>query len=188
MPARLRPFASGGGLAFSGEHKQKAKNTTEGNVPTGTKSQIESNPVAWPTNDAGGTASALAGRVKATPRDGQSFHRRCLRVHLDIPIRVYGHGPNQKPFLEETRTLNVSVQGALITLTISVDRHQKLILTNSKTREEVECRVAHVGSTEMGRTEVGIEFISPSPRFWHITFPPDNWNPAERKRPPLRRT
>lgn len=152
-----------------------------------TKFQVESNPVVWPTDEAVGTPSGLAGPVKAPLLEGQGFRRRCLRVHIDIPVRIYGHGSNQKPFLEETRTLDVSASGALITLTMSIDRDQKLILTHSKTQEEVECRVAHVGSTEMGRTEVGIEFISPSPRFWHIAFPPDNWNPAERKRPQLRR-
>lgn len=156
-------------------------------MSTGPKFQIESNLVAWQANNAD-IPTGLAGSAKVTPPDGGALRRRCLRVHLDIPVRIYGHGSNQKPFLEETRTLDVSASGALITLAMSVDRHQKLILTHSKTQEEVECRVAHVGSTEMGRTEVGIEFISPSPRFWHIAFPPDDWNPAERKRPQLRRT
>jgi hypothetical protein len=33
------------------------------------------------------------------------------------------------------------------------------------------------------KTEVGLEFSEPVPRFWRITFPPEDWNPADRKLP-----
>jgi len=28
-----------------------------------------------------------------------------------------------------------------------------------------------------------IRLVAPAPRFWRITFPPEDWNPADRKLP-----
>jgi hypothetical protein len=39
-----------------------------------------------------------------------------------------------------------------------------------------------MGQGERGKQEVGLEFAEASPRFWKIAFPPDDWNPADRKR------
>jgi hypothetical protein len=100
-----------------------------------------------------------------------------------MPVRVYGYGADQEPFLQDTCTLNVSAHGALITLTTVVAAGQKLILTNLSTCDEAVCQVAYLGSTERGKTQVGIEFIDPAPRFWRMAFPPEDWNRAERKRP-----
>jgi hypothetical protein len=36
--------------------------------------------------------------------------------------------------------------------------------------------VVDAGSKSDGKTEVGIEFLEPAPRFWHIAFPPEDWN------------
>jgi hypothetical protein len=32
-------------------------------------------------------------------------------------------------------------------------------------------------NAETGATEISVEFESPSPRFWHIAFPPEDWTP-----------
>ena len=32
------------------------------------------------------------------------------------------------------------------------------------------------------RREIGLEFSEPSPLFWRIAFPPEDWDPSERKR------
>src|SRR5437879_13872497 len=67
-----------------------------------------------------------------------------------------------------------------------VNQDQKLILTNPKTGEDLECKVAYLEPNENGETNVGIEFMSPPHSFWGIAFPPDDWNPDERKRPRAR--
>jgi hypothetical protein len=47
---------------------------------------------------------------------------------------------------------------------------------------EVQCRVVYRKELEKGRFEVALEFSKPFPRFWGINFPPEDWNPAERKK------
>ncbi len=79
--------------------------------------------------------------------------------------------------------MTVSAHGALLTLKGAVSRGQKLVLTNPRTEQDAECRVVHVEVNAKGLTEVAIEFATPFPRFWGISFPPEDWDPAERKRP-----
>src|SRR5713226_9190938 len=109
--------------------------------------------------------------------------RRSSRVTIDIPVEVYGQGSDGTVFREETRTTIVNAHGALVLLTTQVGLEQKLLLVHKKNRNEVQCRVAYRKETQKGPAEVGMEFLNPSPGFWRITFPPEDWNRAERKRP-----
>ena len=116
-----------------------------------------------------------------------STMRRSSRVAIDIPVEVYGQSLDGKIFHEETRTLVANAHGVLISLATEIGLQQTLLLVHKKTRKEIECRVTYRKETEKGRAEVGIEFVSPSPRFWRIAFPPEDWSWAERKQPaPLR--
>jgi hypothetical protein len=109
---------------------------------------------------------------------------RSQRVSISVPILVYGNKKNGEPFQEETHSLVVNAHGGLILLAATVVVEQKLLLTNPKTTQEVLARVVYVGRTQNGKTEVGVGFMEPSPRFWHIRFPPEDWNSSERKLPP----
>jgi hypothetical protein len=78
---------------------------------------------------------------------------------------------------EETNTLIVSAHGALIQLALAVEVGQRLIIKNKKTLEELVCRAVTLGSDELGKRQVGVEFEVPNPRFWQIAFPPSDWSP-----------
>lgn len=132
-----------------------------------------------------GTHPGSDGSFRACVVTGRSARRRDHRANLKMPVWVYGCGPDSEPFLQETHTLNVSAHGALITLATAVELGQRLVITNLRTQEERLCRITYVGRTEKGRTEVGIEFINAATKFWHVAFPPEDWDPAERKRPSL---
>jgi hypothetical protein len=82
---------------------------------------------------------------------------------------------DKNPFEEETNTLVVNAHGALILLANPVARGQVLAITNCATRQKLTCRVAYLEPTQGGRTQVGIEFTQPSPGFWQINFPPEDW-------------
>lgn len=99
-----------------------------------------------------------------------------------MPVLVYGR-QGTEPFHEATQTISVNAHGGLIQLVTHVSRAQKLILTNPTTMQELTCKVIRVGPKLGGKTPVGIEFVEPAPRFWHINFPPENWDASERKRP-----
>jgi len=106
-----------------------------------------------------------------TPQDA----RRSRRVLLSMPIRVSGKTARGESFQENARTLVVNAHGALISLSAAVAVGQVVTVANESTQTTVECRVVHLGSGQGGRPQTGIEFVKPSPAFWQIDFPPDDW-------------
>lgn len=104
----------------------------------------------------------------------ESDRRRSQRVMLTIAIIVRSEGGSpDKAFQEETQTFIVNTHGGLIGLTAKVAKGQLLRLTNRATREEIVCKVVHVGGVAGQKTQIGIEFTTSSPLFWGIAFPPE---------------
>jgi hypothetical protein len=114
--------------------------------------------------------------------DARRDTRRSKRVYISMPVIVKGH-KGSAPFEEQTATDAVNAQGCLVRLANAVDRGQKLSLRNSKTNEEIECRVVYLGQSDGGKTQAGLEFTRTAAYFWRIAFPPDDWDPADRKKP-----
>lgn len=54
---------------------------------------------------------------------------------------------------------------------------QLLTIRNLQANQEIECEIVAVGPAQAGRSEIGIEFLTPAPFFWRIAFPPENWSP-----------
>jgi len=115
------------------------------------------------------------------PNEAGSDRRRSHRVNIAMPILV--RGKTSQPFQEQTHTVSVSAHGCVFRLAAQVKRLQEIAIVNSKTAEELPCKVTFLGQKEGGKTEVGVEFSEPSPLFWRIAFPPEDWDPSERKRP-----
>ena len=113
----------------------------------------------------------------------KNLRPRSTRVHFAIPVFVYGHNVSGAPFREITQTVAVNASGCLITLETPIVKDQPIFLTNMKTNEEIPCTVVMHGNVVSGKTEVGLRFAQPSPRFWGLAFPPEDWDPADRKRP-----
>lgn len=111
-----------------------------------------------------------------------SQERRSERVLLDVPIVIQGVSEGKQPFREETFTLTVSAHGALVMLENKVAPGQRIVLMNPKNWEEQEARVAFVGPDRAGLAQVGIEFSRPSPQFWSLTAPPQNWHAFQPQR------
>lgn len=110
------------------------------------------------------------------PGGPEVSRRRSQRVVLSVAVTVRTEdGPREASFEEETHTLVVNMHGALIALRAKVAKGQKLRLTNRATKAMQMCRVARLGPTTEGKTQIGIEFLQPSPDFWHISFPPEDW-------------
>ena len=106
--------------------------------------------------------------------------RRSLRVMLSVTVIVRGKGLDGMAFEEETKTLVVNAHGALIHLRADVKTDHKITLIHKGTQQAQASRVVYVGTTmQGGKAQVGIEFDKPSPQFWQISFPPDDWNVPE---------
>ncbi|MFZ0520493.1 MAG: hypothetical protein WAN14_20145 [Candidatus Acidiferrales bacterium] len=101
--------------------------------------------------------------------------RRSMRVLLSVPINVKGKTATNQDFDEETRTLVVNAHGALIALAARVAAAQEVTISNKATQTTRQCRIVYVGNEQAGRAQMGIEFVKPSPSFWQIDFPPDDW-------------
>jgi hypothetical protein len=104
--------------------------------------------------------------------------RRALRVLMRVRIRVSNHGTDASKFDEQTHTLAVNAHGASILLSASVKNGQRINLVNEATGDKAECMIAYVGQRHEGRMEVGVCFVVPNPKFWHVTFPPHDWTPV----------
>ena len=102
--------------------------------------------------------------------------RRSQRVIVKVSVMILAEGADNKPVSEETRTVTVNAHGAMILLGLKVSIGQLLTLRNSRTAEEVACRVVYVSPHESEKRQVGVDFINPCPRFWRISFPPSDWS------------
>ena len=108
--------------------------------------------------------------------------RRTRQVHIAMPVVVRGK-IGDSPFEETTRTGSLNPYGCMVYLGGHPWRGQRLSIENSTTKEERACTVISVGKREGQRREVDLEFAELSSHFWHISFPPEDWNPDERKLP-----
>ena len=109
--------------------------------------------------------------ISATPRrSGRAFHK--------MRIEAQGRAHNGKKFRETCQTVVVNAHGGLLLLKHEVNDGEMLVLTNPETLEEQECRVVYLGDPGDRGQRVGIEFLTPAPRFWGVDFmdaaPTDN--------------
>ena len=137
---------------------------------------------APPTEVTSEESDSASSSVESSVVDPKRDARRSKRVYIAMPVIVNGQ-QGTETFEEKASTESVNAHGCMIRLAKMVNRGQKLTLTNVKSREAIECRVAYIGQSEGGKIQVGIEFNRPAGYFWHIAFPPEDWNATERKKP-----
>jgi hypothetical protein len=92
--------------------------------------------------------------------------RRAHRVDLRVPVFLYG-SMNGEPFSEISKTLDVCVKGALVSVNLRVIPYQRLLLTNLQTERDLKCRVVRV---DTHRRAIALEFLEPCPDFWCVDF------------------
>jgi hypothetical protein len=96
--------------------------------------------------------------------------RRSARAFHKIRVEAQGRAHDRKKFKETCETVVVSSHGGLLLLKHEVDNGEVLVLTNPVTQEEQECRVVYLGEPLEKGQRVGIEFLTPAPRFWGLEF------------------
>jgi hypothetical protein len=103
--------------------------------------------------------------------------RRSQRVLMQVGVRIRGENPQGISFEEETETLAINAHGALVLLQARLTSGSKVLMKHKRTEEEQECHVVFLGPVRSGKAEIGLEFSSPRPAFWRVSFPPEDWNP-----------
>jgi hypothetical protein len=92
--------------------------------------------------------------------------RRSKRMKVRIPMVVRFQTADKHSVSEKTHTIIVNDHGALILLAAPVEIQQIIRLENLASREELLCRVTNLGPSFMGKTQVAVEFVMPTPGFW----------------------
>ena len=103
--------------------------------------------------------------------------RRSQRVLMQVGVRIRGKDAQGSPFEEETATLAINAHGALILLQARITSGSVVLMQHKGTQQEQECQVVFLGPVRSGKAEIGLEFSSPCPTFWRVTFPPEDWSP-----------
>jgi hypothetical protein len=96
--------------------------------------------------------------------------RRSARAFHKMRIQAQGRAHDRKKFKETCETVVVSAHGGLLLLKHEVADGEMLVLTNPLTQEEQECRVVYLGELGDKGQRVGVEFLTPAPRFWGLEF------------------
>lgn len=101
--------------------------------------------------------------------------RRSSRVFIKLPAFVTGKNTDRRSFRETTETIVVNAHGALFYLQAPLAMGSIVLVTNPATLEEQESRVVFIGSPSERGQRIGVEFLTPAPRFWGVEFPPPDW-------------
>ena len=100
-------------------------------------------------------------------------------------VQVYGHGPTKNPFYEEARAINTTPAGAILILSIPVNRGQKLLLINAGGQDPVQAEVVRTRTLDAQMFEVEIAFAVPQTDFWKsVRGSAKGKSGAERRRSP----
>jgi hypothetical protein len=130
-------------------------------------------------------------RNRATPKMSQAnaenaaVGRRGPRVRLETAVLIYySWGEDSQAFYDEAKTIEVSAYGGLIETTRAVEMGQSVLLIDPTGGQSMVCQIRSVVEPQPNVYHVGLEFTTPSPKFWGIAFSADDWDPAEQKLPP----
>jgi PilZ domain-containing protein len=102
----------------------------------------------------------------------QSEQRRSQRLRLRIPIRVIGFALGKDHFSEDTVTVEVNREGALIKLNQKVVPKSDVRIINLESYKEADFHVVGPSRMEAGQiSEWGVEYIDKRHNIWGMDFP-----------------
>jgi protein TonB len=139
-------------------------------------------PVSKDTLEVASPAAGNPVSQSSAPASSPSSPTRSEVVSLEIPVKVHGSRvtqvvggvtPSTEPFEEQTQTMIVFPEGAVVKLSTAVNAGQMLVLTNLKTRQDAICRVLKVRPNPSLANYVEVEFTHRQPGYWGISFPSD---------------
>ena len=104
--------------------------------------------------------------------------RRSQRVIVRVPITmvVTENGRNVEI---SAHTVAVNVHGAMVVCPRSLDPETQLQLVNGRTQEKIVSKVTRSPRESSEGFLIPVEFTTPSPNYWQISFPPTNWKAPE---------
>src|ERR1700690_4130258 len=119
---------------------------------------------------------------QSTSQSNSSSAHRADALSLEVHVKVHGSrvievergtAPKTEPFEEQTVTMIVFPQGAVLRMTTPVGVSQMLVLTNIKSKQDSICRVLKVRPNASHGNYVEVEFTHRQPGYWGVNFPSD---------------
>jgi hypothetical protein len=99
----------------------------------------------------------------------QRESRKTPRQRLKVPVRITGRDPQGREFVEETSTLVVNWNGALVTTLKPLNSRQTLYVINQQNGKGAEFRVVGEGASQALSAEGwGVECLNPDQDFWDL--------------------
>jgi PilZ domain-containing protein len=107
--------------------------------------------------------------------------RRSSRVFMRIRVLLAGKNQQGRRFRHACETIVINAHGALLYFDQDLEIGSLLVLTNPFTQDEQECRVVYLGDESDKGRRVGVEFVTPAPRFWGVELTDSDWVSAQRE-------
>jgi TonB family protein len=122
--------------------------------------------------------------------EGAPGSERANPVALEVRVNATGARPStgtekRQLFSEDTRTLLVFPDAAVIALSAAVVPGQLVFLTNNENNKEVVCQVVLKRSNRPTSCYVEVQFTEPQADFWGVRFPEKAGSVAESRPTPI---
>jgi len=130
---------------------------------------------------ANSASESTVSQAAAQPKSA-SGHMRSDALSLEVAVRVHGSKvkevvlgttPHTEPFEEQTSTMIIFPQGAVLRMNTAVTIGQMLVLTNLKSRQDAICRVVKIRPNANLAAYIEVEFTHRQPGYWGVSFPCD---------------
>jgi hypothetical protein len=76
-------------------------------------------------------------------------------------------------------TISVNAHGAMLQCSQTLAAGSNVEMQNDRTGQKQICKVTRTPLESQQGFLIPVEFTSPAPDFWHISFPPTDWKPFE---------
>jgi hypothetical protein len=95
-------------------------------------------------------------------------------VRVPVTLVVAGQQRTLEAF-----TVSVNDHGAMVQCSQTIASGTKVELHNTRTNQKQACRVTRAAIESQQGYLIPVEFLSPAPGFWGISFPPTDWKPPD---------
>jgi periplasmic protein TonB len=139
-------------------------------------------PLTKDTLEISNPAGESAVSQSANQNKSATGHMRSDALSLEVSVRVHGSKvkdvvlgttPHTEPFEEQTITMIIFPQGAVVKMLTPVNVGQMLVVTNLKSRQDAICRVIKVRPNANLAAYVEVEFTNRQPGYWGVQFSSD---------------
>ncbi len=104
--------------------------------------------------------------------------RRSHRVIVRVPVTLVVT-QNSHTVRISAHTVSENIHGAMVGCHRTLEPVTKMDRVNERTEQKIDSRVTRTPRESSEGYLIPVEFTSPSPNFWQISFPPTNWKAPE---------